>query len=211
MQFHRSRSNSDNLAADRRRGIATMWVLLTAPVILIFFAVAVDVARMWHARSELKSALEAAVLSGVKTWAEGGDSAANRVAARDAALDAADANQVVGLDGSNPSFAVDVPLDRNEMPGADANDNASPQGELVLGAVDTINGGTDYRFCSNLSPLAADQFGVLARKTVSVYSIWTGFFGVPAGSYAVTCSAAARYENCNPRLVSLLEVSGTCP
>ncbi|MBI1310787.1 hypothetical protein GC176_05715 [bacterium] len=211
MRSCRSTLNTDQQTARVRRGISTLWVLLTAPAIFIFFAVAVDVARLWHARSELKAALDAAALSGVKSWAEGGNSIANRAAARDAALVAADANQVVGIDGNNPSFAVDVPLDRNETVGGDSNDNTSPDGEVVLGAVTTNGGGANYRFCSNLMPASTEEYGILAQKTIDVYSIWTGLFGVTVGPYSVRCSTAARYEVCNPRLVHLNEVSSACP
>jgi len=206
IQLQSAKSTTGN-----RRGIATIWMILLIPVFFTLFGVMIDIARVWVAQIELKTALDAAVLSGVKTWADGGNTVANRAAARDDTLVAADANTVVGLDSANPSFAVALTLDRNETLGGDANDNTSPNGEVVLGSLMSTGGGTSFTFCSNTSPGGADAFSVHARKTVAIFSIWKNLFGITVGQYNVSADSVAAYQAGEPRLVRVDVFSSACP
>lgn len=67
-----------------RRGIATIWVLVALPVVLTLLVMIVDGGNLWVARMELKNALDAAALSGVKTWGEGSSTSQARLDAHDA-------------------------------------------------------------------------------------------------------------------------------
>lgn len=67
-----------------RRGIATIWVLASMPVMLTLLVMLVDAGNLWVARAELKNALDAAALSGVKTWGQGSSTLQARLDAHDA-------------------------------------------------------------------------------------------------------------------------------
>lgn len=67
-----------------RRGIATIWVLAAMPVVLTLLVMIVDGGNLWVARMELKNAIDAAALSGVKTWGEGSGTLQARLDAHDA-------------------------------------------------------------------------------------------------------------------------------
>lgn len=192
-----------------RSGAITLWMILVIPCLFAMLALLADVSRLWLARIELTNALEAAALSGVKTWAEEGNSPANRSAARADALVAADANTVIGQSASAPADAVPVTLDANENPGADPNDNDSPDGELVLGAL--VESGFVFTFCSNLPPGGGREFAVRTRKTVTVHSIWTSLFGGTVGPYHVTSNAVAAFRDGQPRIVHMEVFSDACP
>ena len=67
-----------------RRGIATIWVLAALPVVLTLLVMIVDGGNLWVARTEIRTALDAAALSAAKTWGEGGSTAQARLDAQDA-------------------------------------------------------------------------------------------------------------------------------
>ncbi len=198
-------------SSPERRGVITLIVILIFPVIMSLFGGMVDLARLWQARTELTTALDAAVLSGVKTWSEGGNSTANRSDARDDALEAAAANTVVGQNVNSPSTAEPVTLNANEGVGVDANDNASPDGELVLGALQTSGGGTIYTFCSNSSPGGSSSFAIRARKTVTVHSIWKELLGVNVASLSSTAESAGAILAGAAEHLHVQVISSTCP
>src|SRR5947208_6071110 len=56
----------------RRRGSATLWMVIWLPCLLVLFCVLVGVANLWLARIELENALEAAALAAVKQWGDAG-------------------------------------------------------------------------------------------------------------------------------------------
>jgi hypothetical protein len=64
------RTASDRRRASLRRGIATIWVILSLPVALILLITVVEIGNLWTARTELQTNLEAAALAGVKTWGD---------------------------------------------------------------------------------------------------------------------------------------------
>jgi hypothetical protein len=138
-----------NGSRSSRSGIAVLWLIASAPAILIFLCIMVEVANVWNARVKLEVALESAALAGVKTWAELTEADivpaphdspgefAKTSAARTAAVAAAGANNVGG---------VSIVLDRNEADdGIDdvGYDNANCTGDLLLGGFPNT-GSTDF-------------------------------------------------------------------
>lgn len=184
----------------RRYGIVTLWLLGTIPVILMFFGVLIDISRLWLAKVELKNATEAAALSGVQTWALNGDTQTNRMLSRDEAIAAGEANWVVGQDPNAPANGTGVTISRNETVGADANDNTSADGELVLGTLD-VTMDNEFLFRSDQSPSTHTPHAVRVQKVVAIYSIWANMFGVSYGPYSVQAMSVAAYYNGEPRLV----------
>jgi Flp pilus assembly protein TadG len=63
------------LQSTTRRGMATLWLIIWLPVLLVLFCILVDGAHLWLARVELENALEAAAQAAVREWgkAAGGD------------------------------------------------------------------------------------------------------------------------------------------
>jgi len=50
----------------RRRGVATLWLILALPLFLIILGALLEIANLWLARIELKNGLDAASLEAVK-------------------------------------------------------------------------------------------------------------------------------------------------
>lgn len=119
----------------RRRGIATIWIVVAMPVIVTLLIVVLDTANVWLAKSELKNAMDAAALSGAKTWGEGGST----LSARQAANRAAGINTVLG-----------TTLTLSTTEGGCTNNNTSSAGEIVLGALSDT--GTTLEFNCNATP-----------------------------------------------------------
>ena len=80
----------------RRRGIATLWVILSLPVLLVLLGVAVDVGNLWLQRAELESTLEATALAAIKQFAQDGADANAIASAKNAGRAFAAANTVYG-------------------------------------------------------------------------------------------------------------------
>lgn len=78
----------------RRRGSATLWLIICLPCLLTLFCVLVGVANLWLARVELENSLEAAALAAVKHWGETGGG--STLEAREAGVAYAEANIVRG-------------------------------------------------------------------------------------------------------------------
>lgn len=53
-----------------RRGVATLWLILMLPVLLILLCLVIETANLWLARQELEDSLESAALAGVQEWGE---------------------------------------------------------------------------------------------------------------------------------------------
>jgi Flp pilus assembly protein TadG len=137
------KSNSNNLfltnrspaRLSNRRGIATLWVILSLPVLLTLLVVMIDVANIWLAKVELRNATDAAALSGVKSWGEGFSTAQSRVDANDAFS----TNTILG----NTSAL-------NTAEGGCTNGNVISTGELLFGS--TTDTGGVITFNCNGSP-----------------------------------------------------------
>lgn len=114
-----------------RRGIATIWVLASMPVILTLLVMIVDGGNLWVARTELKNALDAGALSGVKTWGEGGSTLQSR-------LDAQDAFHTNTILGTQYSLST--------VEGGCTNGNPSPSAaaEILLGTISDGAGGFTF-------------------------------------------------------------------
>jgi Flp pilus assembly protein TadG len=116
----------------RRRGSATLWMVMWLPCLMVLFCVLVGVANLWLARVELENALESAALAAVKQWGDAGGG--DTLAARQVGIDYAHANAVrrkpVGINSNYRASG-----------GANQNDQcqvgmAPPTGNLIFGAVD---------------------------------------------------------------------------
>ena len=115
---HIGKTNSRR--ANSRRGIATIWVIVSMPALLTLLVVLIDVANVWLAKIELKNALDAAALSGAKSWGEG----STTLQARTDANDVFATNTILGQT-STLSIAE----------GGCTNNNVTSTGEIVLGVV----------------------------------------------------------------------------
>ena len=118
----------------RRRGSATLWLIIWLPCLLTLFCVLVGVANLWLARIELENSLESAALAAVKHWGEVGGGPT--LTARNVGVAYAGANIVRGnsvvigtnynpLNSPNQNDLCD-PTDETVNP---------PNGNLVFGAI----------------------------------------------------------------------------
>ena len=162
----------------QRRGAATMWVVLALPAFIVLLCVVVEVGNLWRARVELQNAMDAAALAAVKEWSDGGNTAKNRATSRSVGKAFAKANATSGQS---------VSIDENEDEGADANDNDSPAGNIVLGTVSQV--GSELQFNASGSPGGAGDFGIRTQATVSVKRICPSLGG---GSFTIQAQAVAR-------------------
>lgn len=121
------------ITAVRRRGIATLWLILALPVFLTLFALIVEIGSLWLARVELKNSLDASSLAAVKVWAETSGTY-DTLPARRVGVRFAYGNNVGGLP---------LHIQTNYGPGAppppNPNQNLSCDGNLIFGAIDTSN------------------------------------------------------------------------
>ncbi len=139
-----------------RRGIATIWVILSLPTALILLITVVEIGNLWTARTELQTSLEAAAIAAVKTWGDESEAVSTMMdphptpglfsitsSARDAAIATFAVNPVNGQFFS---------LNRNEDDdGSDIIDTGDPvaydndlcTGDIILGGFSTA-GGNDF-------------------------------------------------------------------
>lgn len=129
-----------------RRGIATIWVLAAMPVLLTLLVMLVDAGNLWVARTELKNALDAGALSGVKTWGEGGSTLQAR-------LDAQDAFNTNTILGTQYSLSTVV--------GGCTNGNSPPPAtaEILLGTISDAASGFTFD-CSGTPGCIVGAFSV---------------------------------------------------
>ena len=83
----------------RRRGLATVWLILSLPMLLAALCLTVDVGKLWVERAALENAVEAATLAAVRQWNDDGaklDSRSDIVSAVQEAVAYAQANLVDG-------------------------------------------------------------------------------------------------------------------
>ncbi len=115
-----------------RRGSATLWLIVTLPVLLVLFCFAINIAQQWLARVELENALEAAALAAVKEWgdANGGDT----LIPREVGIEYANLNRMRG-------FRVQI-ADNYDPVNGGVNQNKlcdvvrdPPDGNLIFGAI----------------------------------------------------------------------------
>jgi len=116
----------------QRRGVATLWLILALPVLVLLLGVVIEIGNIWLARVELENALEAAALAGVKEWGDAGGG--DTQTARNVAITYAASNTVTGT-------AVAITSNYQSPPPAGfRNQNATCTGDLIFGTIteDTI-------------------------------------------------------------------------
>ena len=202
-------TNVDHLSSKRdrlqmkpkrqRRGIATVWVIVWTPAIFTLLIVVSDVANVWQAKIELKTALEASSLAGVQQWEL---DSGNLNDPRAVAVSAAFGNTLIGQP---------VVVFANGG-GGGANENTScTENVVILGSID--RNVSPLVFNAGVAPSIANQddFAVHVQATVQVQSLWNAFGGFSFGPYDVSAEATARfvYGDTKPRLVSI--ANSICP
>jgi Flp pilus assembly protein TadG len=142
--------------------MATLWLLIWLPVLLVLFCIMVDGAHLWLARVELESALEAAASSAVREWGKvaGGDTLVPRQMGQAYAA----ANIVRG-----DVVTLAVNYDGAATPGGPINPNQNlsynlsqtlPTANFVFGAVTSED--------TDLNPATPDEVVFNAEGTVPV-------------------------------------------
>jgi hypothetical protein len=135
-------------ARQRRRGWATLWLIIWLPALLVLLSALLGIANLWLARVELETALEAAALAAVKEWGDQGGG--ETFIPRQVGVEFAAANCVRGVPVAiDPNYdgplaaLLGQPLVRlaSVAPVTGCNENrsctltASPPGNLVFGAI----------------------------------------------------------------------------
>lgn len=69
----RSEANR-NSNAPQRRGIATVWLIMSLPVLLAGLCLTIDVGKAWGERAALQNGVESAALAAVRQWRDEGAS-----------------------------------------------------------------------------------------------------------------------------------------
>ncbi len=124
----------------RRRGISTLWLILTLPTFVVLLWFAFEIANLWLARVEVENALEAAALAAVKQWGDAGGGPTS--VPREVGVAYAGANTV-------RFQPVQIATNLDENPGPDnPNENLTctagkadpalgipPSGNLIFGAI----------------------------------------------------------------------------
>ena len=123
-----------------RAGFSTLYLIALVPVLGLVLVVITDYATIWLARIELQNALDAAALSAVETWCEGPNSSPRRLASRDDARLAFEANTVLGVPLDFPDAAFENGNGAN--PGNIECMHDCPGGIVLLGSIRNVEG--DY-------------------------------------------------------------------
>lgn len=108
-----------------RRGVATLWMILAIPVVLVALCFAIESARLWLMRQQLIVSVESAALSAVIEM-DGSLGVSGTLGARRSAAAFAAVNTVDG----DP-----VPLALNYDPADVPNENADCDGDILLGTI----------------------------------------------------------------------------
>ena len=117
----------------RRSGVATLWVLLTLPVLFLLVLYSVETGRLHLARQQLVTSLESAAMAAAKKCATA--DSPNTLEARECALEYAAANLV----------GQTVPmLDTNHNSAVSPAENASCGGDLVFGSLVEIEPNSEF-------------------------------------------------------------------
>lgn len=107
-----------------RRGVSTLWVILSIPVFLTLLVLATDTANIWLARVELENGLESAALAAVKHWGDAGGGPT--LIPRNVGVQYAAANTVLGT-----PLAIATNYNASNTP----NENDTCDGNLVFGGI----------------------------------------------------------------------------
>ncbi len=171
--------------AARRRGVVTIWTLLSLPIFATILFGLAEIGRLWQARVELENALETAALAAVQEWAGRGGGAMNVAAAQSAGTAYGRANTVHG-----------IPLDVDDA-------SMVPAAAWSFGTV--VPRGTGFDFTP--APTAQTQLAVVIEATFNVPPLSRSILGRWFGSSTVTVRTAAFYDTSapvrRPRLIRL--------
>jgi len=119
-----------------RRGISTLWLILTLPVFLTLLVFVVDISNLWLARVELENGLEAAALAAAETWGRSGSGSTE--VPRDVGVKYAAANMIRGKSLTiDPNYRAGAP---NENAACCHTAGPNPTGNLVFGSARTVDG-----------------------------------------------------------------------
>ena len=167
-----------------RHGIATLWVILTIPVMLVAMCLAIEVARLWLIRQQLTTSLESAALAALHAR-DAGQGIGGTLPARDAAAAFAFANTTNGS-----PVELDLNFDPLQLP----NQNFDCDGEIYLGALVERAGGSV--FTTELQPGCGQAIGpnATARRLVSLAGWRT--VSIPGRTYSsMVVVGTPNYEN----------------
>lgn len=192
----------------RRRGSATLWLVIWLPCLMALFCVLVGVANLWLARVELENAMEAAALAAAKSWgdANGGNTLTPRTVG-------------VGYAQANSVRRDPVVIGTNYDSGGGPNENAEcdaglapPTGNLIFGSVDRSNP-NHVIFDAGTAPggQGGGNFGVRAQAIIEVQPLgFQPFLGNPP-PYRIQAKATAEYD-IQSQSVRLIRVNSVvCP
>lgn len=190
-----------------RRGVATLWTILTLPAFLLLLMFVVDAGNLWLARAELENAMEAAALAAVEEWGDAGGGATNTP--RTIGVAYAGANSVVGT-------AVTIGTNLGVVGVGNPNANqtctlgmAPPTGNLIFGALTSLSPVT---FDAGVAPVCpALPHAVRAQATVEVSSLFCNFGMAMLGPYSVSAAATARYDCATARPALVRVDTFICP
>jgi hypothetical protein len=192
-----------------RRGVSTLWIILTLPVVLCLLGVIVEGGNVWLARLELSNAVEAAALAGVDTW--GDEAPPNnpmaRHAARNRAVELFAANTIRGQTfAMSPNGTMGMGMGMGASNNAVCGDDPAVTGNIVmLGEIGGLAGPSPYPFDATkaLSAMASatTDLGVRVQARVAVNSLAANWCGAPIGPFYVKAHAVARYDNDRPKLI----------
>lgn len=192
----------------RRRGSATLWLVIWLPCLMALFCVLVGVANLWLARIELENALEASALAAVKAWGDvgGGSTLAPR-------------NVGVAYAHANFARSQSVLIDTNYESSANPNQNSTcnlsvlpAAGNLIFGALDATDP-DNLIFDAGKSPgcNGSKQFAVRAQAFVDLQPLGFQPFLGNLTSYRVQAKATAAYD-CATQRVRLVRIDTfICP
>ncbi len=117
--------NRNSSRPTTHRGIATLWTILTLGLLVLLMCYVVEAGRLYLARQQLVISLESAAMATAKSWCRDG-AAADTLDARNTGIRFANANPVVGQT---------VNLTPNYAAGNSPSQNASCDGDLLLGSI----------------------------------------------------------------------------
>ena len=174
----------DRSSGQRRRGIATLWLILLLPAIVTLLVLVVEMGNLWVAQLELDNSLEAAALAAAQSWDDRPDADG---LALEAAADFAGVNLVAGQPVVVES---DARRERMDMapPGA-----SSAHAHLQFGVARWD--GSAYEFVANPSDKEWKAYPrcVQIQATVPVRGLLQhGFPTLVAGTLRVSRQVVAR-------------------
>ena len=204
----RWRSQNQRVMAQARGGLAVIWLIGSAALIIAALSLVLETGWMNLCRSEAKVIAESAALAAARAWGSAAtDNAAARTAAKAAASVLVTGSTVEG--SSVPLAALSAALAANNDASATNNNAVCPS---ALPAVNTVVllGDFDSTSCvlaSGTVPATAARRGCLVQFTLSMTSPFTSAVRtVSARAVAVWDPAVTPNRS---RLVSLSAV--TCP